>query len=154
MFLQHINSIDPYIKFTVEATRPDGSMLSLDTLMMPGPDGTLVSTVYWKSSHTAHYLLWDSYHTLAAMYSVINTLAYRAKSSTPALQLLRKEEHLKQALQNCKYPNWALNRAKIRSKLHNKPTWNSSGITSNNSAQTKNKNIHMVAPYTKELSEN
>ena len=36
-FLMHINSVDPCIQFTVEKTRPDGSVPLLDILVMPQP---------------------------------------------------------------------------------------------------------------------
>ena len=51
-FPQHINSIDPCIKCTVEGTRPDGSMSFLDTLVMPEPDRTLSIKVSRKPTHT------------------------------------------------------------------------------------------------------
>ena len=44
-FFQHINSIDPNIKFTVETTKADGSMPFLDTLVTPQSDGSLATTV-------------------------------------------------------------------------------------------------------------
>ena len=34
-FMQHINSVDPFILFTTEDTRPDGSIPFLDTLITP-----------------------------------------------------------------------------------------------------------------------
>ena len=34
-FLQHINSVDPTIKFTVEANKEDGSIPFLDTIVKP-----------------------------------------------------------------------------------------------------------------------
>ena len=40
-FLQHINSVDPSIKFTTEEPRQDDSMPFLDTLVTPQEDGTL-----------------------------------------------------------------------------------------------------------------
>ena len=56
-FLDHINSIDPAIKFTVEGTQGNGAI----------------------PSHTDQYLQWDSHHSLSAKYSVIGTLTHRAK---------------------------------------------------------------------------
>ena len=39
-FIEHINSIDDSIQFTIEESRSDGSMLFLDTLVIPQPDGS------------------------------------------------------------------------------------------------------------------
>ena len=40
-FLQHINSVDPAIKFTVEDNKEDGSIPFLDTTVKPEVDGSL-----------------------------------------------------------------------------------------------------------------
>ena len=45
-FLQHINSVDPAIKFTVEDNKGDGSIPFLDTIVKPEVDGSLSITVY------------------------------------------------------------------------------------------------------------
>ena len=55
-FLQHINSVDPAIKFTVEDNKEDGSIPFLDTTVKPEADGTLSITVYRKPTHTDQYL--------------------------------------------------------------------------------------------------
>ena len=44
-FLQHINSVDPVIKFTAENNKEDGSIPFLDTIVKPVSDGTLSITV-------------------------------------------------------------------------------------------------------------
>ena len=43
--LQHINSVDPATKFTVEENKEDGSIPFLDTIVKPEADGTLSITV-------------------------------------------------------------------------------------------------------------
>ena len=40
-FLQHLNSIHPYIKFTCEEVKEDGSLPFLDILVAPEEDGSL-----------------------------------------------------------------------------------------------------------------
>ena len=61
------------------------------------------------------YLQWDSHHHLSAKYSVISTLAHRAKTVCINPELLQKEmEHLRKALTNCKYPKWALDKVEKR----------------------------------------
>ena len=44
-FLQHINSFDPAIQFTVETTKMDGAIPFLDTIVKPEVDGNLSITV-------------------------------------------------------------------------------------------------------------
>ena len=65
-FLQHINSVDPAIGFTVEDNKEDGSIPFLDTIVKPEVDGSLSITVYRKPTHTDQYLQWDSCHHLSA----------------------------------------------------------------------------------------
>ena len=91
-FFHHINSIDPRIQFTSEESKPDGSIPLLDCLVTPQEDGSIMTAVYRKPTHTDMYLHWDSYHHLAAKYSVINTLRHRAKTVCTSKQLLEKEE--------------------------------------------------------------
>ena len=70
-FLQHINSVDPAIRFTVKDNKEDGSIPFLDTIVKPEVDGSLSITVYRKPIHTDQYLQWDSNHHLSAKFSVI-----------------------------------------------------------------------------------
>ena len=65
-FLDHINSIDPAIKFTIEGTQGNGAIPFLDTLIIPQIDNSLSITVYHKPTHTDQYLQWDNYHSLSA----------------------------------------------------------------------------------------
>ena len=100
-----------------EVQREGGSMPFLDILVIPNEDGNLSSTVYRKPTHTDLYLHWDSHHTLPSKYSVIGTLHHRAKTICSNPQLLKQvEDHLHRALTRCKYPAWALNRIKIKSR--------------------------------------
>ena len=116
LFLDHINSIDPAIKFTVEGNQENGAIPFLDTLVKPVADNSLSISVYRKPTHTDQYLQWDSYHNLAPNYSVIGTLTYMAKTVCTGLGLFNKEiQHLREALSRCKYPKWALD--KIQSKF-------------------------------------
>ena len=116
-FINHINSIDEKIQFTMEDSREDGSIPFLDTLVTPCSDGSLSTRVYRKPTHTDLYLQWDSHHTIAAKYSVVSTLHHRAKAVCSTQQLLEEEEHhLQKVLKENKYTNWALNRVKTRSR--------------------------------------
>ena len=141
-FLQHINSVDNDIQFTVEEAKEDGSILFLDTLITPEQNGTFSIGVYRKLTHTDLYLPWDSNHHLSAMYSVIKTLTHRAHTicSTPK-HLEAELKHLEEALGNCKYPKWAIKKVfkqhLLRKEKKQQPT-------------TTNKPIrrsHIVIPY-------
>ena len=57
-FLDHINSVDQTIKFTVEGTKENGAIPFLDTLVKPLADNSLSISVYWKPTHTDQYLQW------------------------------------------------------------------------------------------------
>ena len=61
--LQHINSWDQHIQFTVEEPNREGALPFLHTLVSPGPNNTLVTIVYGKPTHTNQYLQWDSNHS-------------------------------------------------------------------------------------------
>ena len=153
-FLQHINSVDPAIRFTVEDNKEDGSIPFLDTIVKPEADGSLSITVYRKPTHTDQYLQWDSHHHLSAKFSVIQTLSHRASTVCSDPELLQKEkEHLRKALTKCNYPKWALD--KVEKRL-NKPTRQVNDGGSNN-AQTANQGVqskgHIVIPYTQGLCE-
>ena len=91
-FLQHINSVDPVIRFTVEDNKEDGSIPFLDTVVKPEADGTLSITVYRKPTHTDQYLQWDSHHHLSAKFSVIQTLFHRASTVCSKPELLQQEK--------------------------------------------------------------
>ena len=114
-FLQHINSVDPAIRFTVEGNKEDRSIPFLDTIVKPEADGTLSITVYRKPTYTDQYLQWDSHHHLSAKFSVIHTLSNRAKTVCSKPELLQQEkDHLRKALTKCKYPKWALDKVEKR----------------------------------------
>ena len=65
-FPEHINKVDPAIKFTVESNQLDGALPFLDTIVKSKADNTLSLTVNRKPKHTNKCLQWDSHHDLAA----------------------------------------------------------------------------------------
>ena len=106
-FLQHINSVDPAIRFTVEDNKEDGSIPFLDTIVKPEVDGSLSITVYRKPTHTDQYLQWDSNHHLSAKVSVIQTLSHRASTVCSNPELLQKKRITSGKLSlNANIPNW------------------------------------------------
>ena len=86
-FLEHINSIDPAIRVTVEGNQGNGAIPLLDTLVTPKVDNSLSITVYHKPTHTDQYLQWDSHHNLSPKYSVIGTHTHRVKTVCTRPQL-------------------------------------------------------------------
>ena len=128
LFLDHINNIDPAMQFAVKGNQDNGAIPFLDTLVTPQADHSLSITVYHKPTHTCQYLQLDSNHNLSAKYSIIGTLNHRAKTICTTPELLNEElEHLREALEKCKYPRWAIN--KIQQKLINN---NQEGNLNNN----------------------
>ena len=92
----------------------------------------------------------DSNHAISAKYSVIGTLHHRANTISSSPELLQKEEqHLKKVLTRCKYPDWAINRVKIkmRTPAQSNKQKNKSCINGNQ------KQNYIVVPYYKGLGE-
>ena len=115
-FSEHINSINPYIQFTSEDSKDDGSMPFLDMLITPTEDGRLNTTGLQEAHPYRHVIqTWDSHHPISSKYNVVGTLHHRVKTvcSTPD-KLKREEEHLSRVLTKCKYPTWAINRVKMK----------------------------------------
>ena len=153
-FLQHINSVDPAIRFTVEGNKEDGSIPFLDTIVKPEADGTLSITVYRKPTHTDQHLQWDSHHHLSAKFSVIHTLSHRASTVCSKPELLQQEkDHLRKALTKCKYPKWALD--KVQKRLNRSTRQATDGGTTGAQPATNEVNTkgHIVIPYTQGLCE-
>ena len=114
-FLEHINKVNPAIKFTVEGNQENGVISFLDTLVKPEADNTLPLTVYRKPMHTDQYLEWDSHHNLAAKSTMISTLTNKARPVCTRPEHLNNEiQHLWKALAKCKYPKWALDKVEIK----------------------------------------
>ena len=111
----HINNVNPAIKFTVAGTQGNGAVPFLDTLVTPLADNSLSFQVYQKPTHTDQYLQWDSHHSLSSKYSVIGTLTHRAKVVCTKSELLQGElNHLKRVLGKCNYPSWVIKRVQKR----------------------------------------
>ena len=86
---EHLNSIDPHIKFTIELPGTDG-LTFLDTLIEPTPN-SIESTVYRKLTHTDRYLDYSSNQPISAKLSVIHTLIHRAKQVCSTPEFLAKK---------------------------------------------------------------
>ena len=90
---EHLNSIDPNIKFTIELPGTDGFPF-LDTLTKH-TSNSIESKVYRKPTHTDRYLDYNSNHPISAKLSVIHTLIHRAKQVCPiSLVVMDKTENI------------------------------------------------------------
>ena len=155
-FLQHINSVDPAIRFTVKDKKEDGSIPFMDSIVKPEADGSLSITVYRKPTHTDQYLQWDSHHHLLTKFRVIHTLSDRASTVCRKPDLLQQEkDNLRKALTKCKYPKWALDKVERRlnrSTSEVNDVVSSQGTTAAQPVtnEVKNKGL-IVIPYTQGL---
>ena len=91
-------------------------LLFLDTLVLLGPDNTLLTTVYRKPTCADQYIHWIA-TTICQLNIVFNTLTYKGRTDYTTPKLLFEEEHIGKALSRCKYPTPALNRMKARNNL-------------------------------------
>ena len=120
-------------------------------LIIPKEDGTFHTTIYRKPTHTDMYLQWDSQHPISSKCSVVGTLHHRARTvCSNSILLQQEEEHLHEALTTCKYPNWALNRIKMKVKSNPKKK----NISQNKNTMPKTyQQPYLVVPYYQGLSE-
>ena len=108
---EHLNFIDPHIKFTIKLPGTDG-LPFLDTLTKPTSNST-ESTVYRKPTHTDRYLDYNSNHPISAKLSVIHNVIHRAKQVCSTPEFLAKEmNHLHRVLQDNHYPTQSFQKGK------------------------------------------
>ena len=117
---EHLNSIDPHIKFTIELPGTDGFPFS-DTLTKPSPNST-ESTVYRKNHPHRYVLRLQLYPPISAKLSVIHTLIHRAKQVCSTPEFLSKEmDHLHKVLQDNHYTAQLFQQDKLQQKANKKP---------------------------------
>ncbi|XP_072039555.1 uncharacterized protein [Amphiura filiformis] len=141
-FTDHLNSLDPDIKFTTEG-EDNRTLAFLDTLTVIKPDGSLNIKIYRKPTHTDQYLNFSSNHPLQHKLGVIHTLFHRAETviSDP-VDCDEEKLHITEALSKCGYPKWAFDRLN-KPKDTSKPPKDS---TNTNKGQ-------VVIPYVKGISD-
>ena len=123
-FFQHINSLHPKTKFTME-TEQNSQLPFLDTLIQRNSDNTISVRVYRKPTHTYQYLKFTSHHLARAKKSVITSPFDRAKNiiSNPSDQA-KEENHLTAVLQANGYPKKFISNTIRASQLPRQPANN------------------------------
>ena len=107
-FTEHINSIDPHIKFTIESEK-DSKLPCLDLCTHILDDGSMKMTIYRKPTHTNQYLNFKSHHPLTHKRSVVRTLTNRAQQYDTTAEDRKSElAYVHNALRANGYPEWAL----------------------------------------------
>ena len=144
-FTDHLNSLDPDIKFTTEEEE-EGGLAFLDTNTVKCEEGSLKVTIYRKPTHTDQYLSFESNHPLDHKLSVVRTLMHRAHTVITEEQDRKQEvDHVTKALKNCGYPDWAIRRATAPTPEQREPT--------PTKTRPERKSAPVALPYTKGLSE-
>ena len=107
----HINSIDPAIKFTREE-EDNMTIPMLDTLVRRTDERRLTFSVYRKPTHTDQYLQFESNQPFQHKLGVVRTLYHRCKVlCTEEDSKLKEIEHLKKVLSVSGYTKHAWNQA-------------------------------------------
>ena len=135
---EHLNSIDPHIKFTTEFPETYG-LPFLDTLTKPTPN-SIEPTVYRKPTHTERYLDYNSNHPISA-----KSVIHRAKQGCSSPEFLTKEmDPLHKVLQDNHYPTQFFQQGKPQQKTNKKP---------NPSTGKFIEGARIIIPYSKGLTE-
>lgn len=141
-FLQHLNSIEESIKFTMEL-EAGNKIPFLDVLVHKNEDGTLKTKVYRKPTHTGQYLHFDSNHPHNVKVGVARSLYDRARSVCSDERDL--EEELKSITNTLKlngYAEQALSKAR-----------DNRGTQTNQNTDQQDNVCTTVIPYVRGLSE-
>ena len=89
-FHQHLNTLIPGIKFTMEE-ECDAKLPFLDILIMRQTNGNLETTVYRKPTTTDRILNFQSNHPTCHLKSCVRTLFHRADTHCSTPELRKKE---------------------------------------------------------------
>ena len=126
-FFQHINSLHPKTKFTMEKEE-NSSIPFLDTLIQQNQDGTISVKVYRKATHTNQYLSFTSNHSTRSKQSIITALFDQAESViTNNTELKQEQQQITKVLQSNGYSKQSIDNTrrqwhlKQQSKHNNQP---------------------------------
>ena len=90
--LQHLNSQQPTIRFTME-TEKDNKIVFLDSSVMREPYRRLTNSVYRKPTHTNQYLAHDSHHPQWVRRGIVKCLHDRAKRLAKKSSVMKEKRH-------------------------------------------------------------
>ena len=109
--VNHLNSIEMTIVFTVETDDDDNTLPFLDTRLHHMEGGTIQTSVYRKPTHTDRYLDYMSHHPIEHKKGVVQTLCTRAErlSSTPN-KISSEVKHIFNVLKKNGYPKQVIQR--------------------------------------------
>ena len=104
-FLQHLNSQQPTIRFTMEIKK-DNTIPFLDTTVTRETDGLLTTTFYRKPTHTDQYLTYDVHHPQSVKRGFVKCLQDRAKHlTTKPSGISEEKKYLSSVLVSYDYPS-------------------------------------------------
>ena len=103
LFLQHLNSQQPMICFTME-TETNNTIPFLDALVTRALNGYLSTSVYRKPTHTDQYLAYDSHHPQSVKRGIVKCLYNRSKHLTKPSVISQEKKHLSSVLVSNGYP--------------------------------------------------
>ena len=85
----------------------------MDTQIEVLEDKTLKIKIYKKPTHTDQYLMYNSNHHIGQKLGIISTLKHRIQTIVTTEEDKKEEEReMKNALKECGYPQWTMNRKK------------------------------------------
>ena len=149
----HLNQIDPTgnVKFTHEEMDEEKRLPYLDVKLIVQPDGSVKLQIYRKATHTDQYLMFDSHHPVQHKLSVVRTLLSRKDEIvTTEEDKAAEDAHVKQALKNCKYPDWAIK--KVEKQLLERKGQPAHPKKTKDKSEKKNKGM-VVLPYVQGVTE-
>ena len=121
LFLEHLNSRDPSIQFTMEVEE-NGMLPFLDVHVIRKPDGSLTFKVFRKKTHTDRYLNNRSHHAPNQKTGVLRTLISRAHGICDEEFVPEELEHLQKAFIRNGYDMASVQRAMNHTSQSVKPT--------------------------------
>jgi len=105
IFLQHLNSQQPSIRFTMEIEN-NSKIPFLNTSVSREPDGRLTTSVYRKLTHTDEYLAYDSHHPQSVKCGIVKFLYDRdTRIVTKQSVIAGEKKHLSSVLASNRYPS-------------------------------------------------
>ena len=115
-FLDHLNGIEPFIKFTV-VEKTDRQLAFLDVLLRREDDSTISILVHHKATLTNQYLSFRSHHPTVHKIAVIRTLMTRAENlPSSGVERTEEEKCVTDALRGNAYPSGFIQKHTITSR--------------------------------------